>query len=109
MRRAVFAYADRVMSENVKIRQLRKRAKPNGTTAIIGKHRERGARRTKQSVIRDAVEDRAHTVLPNPEPNVAAAEIVAIKIAAVLDVIHCRSVQIGAAAHEQWHRLRDRL
>ena len=37
------------------------------------------------------------------------AGVVAGEIAAVLDVIQCRSMQIGAAADEQRHRLRDRL
>jgi len=32
-----------------------------------------------------------------------------IEIAAVLDVIHCRAVQIGTAADKQRHRLRNRL
>ena len=45
----------------------------------------------------------------NAEADVTPAEIIAVKIAAVLDIIHGRSVQIGAAAHQQRHRLSDRL
>ena len=45
----------------------------------------------------------------NTEANVASAWILAREIAAILDVIHGRSVQIGAAAHQQRHRLRDWL
>ena len=60
-------------------------------------------------MIRDAVENRAHPMLANTESDVAPARIVPREIAAVLDVVHRRSVQIGAAAHEQRHRLRDRL
>ena len=60
-------------------------------------------------MIRDAVQDRAHAVFTNPEADVSPTGIIPVKIAAVLDVIHRRSVQIGAAAHQQRHRLRDRL
>ena len=109
MGRAVFADADRVVSENVDVGKLGQRAEPNGSAAVIGKHREGRTRSAEQPVIRDAIENRAHAVLANAEPDVAAAGIVAIKIAAVLDVIHCRSMQVGAAAHEQRHRLRNRL
>ena len=48
-------------------------------------------------------------MLTNAETDVTAGEIVAIKITAILDVIHCRSVKIGAATHNQRHRLRDWL
>ncbi len=48
-------------------------------------------------------------MLANAEVNVATFWIVAREIAAVLDVVQRRSVQIGAAAHEQGHRLRNRL
>src|SRR5262245_62361047 len=98
MRRPVFAHADRLVGKNINVRKLRQSAEPNGSTAIVGKHHERSARCTEQPVIRDSVEDGAHAVLAYPETNVAPAEIVAIKIAPVLDVIHCRSVQISAAA-----------
>ena len=60
-------------------------------------------------MIRNPVQDRAHAVLANAEVNVATFRIVPREIAAVLDVVQCRSMQIGAAAHEQGHRLRDRL
>ena len=60
-------------------------------------------------MIRDAVENCAHAVLANTKPNVASAGIIAVKITAVLDVIHSRSVQISAAAHQHRHGLGDRL
>src|ERR1043166_97657 len=103
MRGAVLADADRVVGKNVKIGKLRECAEPNSSAAIIGKHHERSARCTEQPVIRNAVEDGAHAVLAYPKTNIAPCEIVAIKIATVLDVIHCRSVQIGAAADQQRH------
>ena len=54
-------------------------------------------------MVRDAVEDRAHPVFANAETDVAPAGIITIEIAAVLDVIHSRTVQIGTAADQQRH------
>ena len=45
----------------------------------------------------------------NAEADVTPARVVAIEIAAAVDVVHCRSVQIGTATHEQRHRLRNGL
>ena len=44
-----------------------------------------------------------------PNRDVAAARVVAGEIAAALDVVQRRAVQIGAAADEKRHRLRKRL
>src|ERR1700745_1244010 len=96
----VFTDTDRVVSENVSIGKLRQRGEPNGRAAIIGKDSKGRAGCAEQSVIRDAVENRTHPVFANAEADVATARVIAIEIAAVLDVIHCRSVQIGAAAHQ---------
>src|SRR6266481_6762869 len=109
MGRAIFADADRVVSKNVNVWKLRQRGEPNGSTTIIGKHQEGRARSAEQPMIRDAVEDGTHAVLANAETDVSSAEIIAIKIAAVLDVIHGRTVQIGTAADQQRHRLCDWL
>ena len=106
---AVFANSDRVMGKDVNIGKLRQGAQPNGGAAIIGEDHKRCARCAEQSVIRDAIQNRAHPMFANAEPKVAAAGIVAREIATVLNVVHCRSVQIGAAAHEQRHCFRDRL
>src|SRR5437899_13016891 len=95
---AVLTDADRVVRKNVNIGKLRQCAKPNGSTAIVGKHHDCCARCAKKSVIRDAVEDRAHPMFANAEADVAAARSVPPEIAAVLAVIRCRSVQLDAAA-----------
>src|SRR5712692_7855120 len=100
MRRSIFADADRVMRENVDVRQPRECAQSNRRAAIIGENGKRGARGAKKSVIRNTVENRAHAVLANAEANVAALWIVARKVLAILDVVQCRSVQVGAATHE---------
>src|SRR6266516_8008334 len=106
---AVLTDADRVVRKNVNVGKLRQCAKPNGSTAIVGKHHECCARCAKKSVIRDAVEDRAHPMFANAEADVAAAKSVPREVAAILDIIHFRAVEISAAAHQQWNRLRDRL
>ena len=51
-------------------------------------------------MLRDAVEDRSHAVLPDAETNVPSREIVAIEITAVLNVVHRRTVQVGATTGE---------
>ena len=88
------------MCENVSIGKLRERGEPNGSAAIIGKYRECCAGRAEQPVIRDAIENCAHPMFANTESDVASARVIAIKIATVVDVIHRRAVQIGAAAHQ---------
>src|SRR5215471_20985620 len=103
MRRAVLADADRVVGKNVNVGKPCECAESNSSAAIIGKDQERRTRSAEQPMIRDAVEDRAHAVLANAETDVAASEIVAIEITTILDVVHCRSVEIGAATHEQRH------
>ena len=103
MRRAVLADADRVVGKNVNVGKLRECAEPNSSAAIIGEHQEGCARSAEQPMIRNAVKNGAHAVLANAETEVASAEIIAIEIAAVLDVIHCRTVQIGTAADQQRH------
>src|SRR5438094_7066229 len=109
MRRTVLTNADRVVSKNVNIGKLRQRGQSNGSTAIIGKHHEGRTRCAKQSVIRYAIQDCAHPMLANAEADVTATRSVPREIAAVLNVVHCRSVQIGAAADQQRHCLRDWL
>ena len=89
---AVFTDADRVVSENIGIGKLRQRGQPNGSAAIIGKNHERRARCAKEPVIRDAVENCAHSMFANAESDVASAGIIAIKITSAIDVVHCRSV-----------------
>ena len=109
MGRAVFADADRVVRENVDVRQFRERGEPNRGAAIIGENKKGRAGGAKNAVIRNAVHDRAHAVFANSEMDVAAVRIVAGEILAVLDVIQGRAVKIGAAADEKRHRLRERL
>src|SRR5437879_5605702 len=100
MGRAVLADADRVASKNVNVWKLRQRCEPNGSAAIVGEHQEGRARSAEQSMIRDTIENRAHPMFANTEPNVATGGSVPREIAAVLDVIHGRSIEIGAAAHQ---------
>src|SRR5262245_11112953 len=94
---AVLAHADRVVGKNVNIGELCECAEPNSSAAIIGKHQEGRTRSAEQPMVRNAVKNRAHAVLANAETDVASPEIIAIEIAAVLDVIHGRTVQVGTA------------
>src|SRR5438128_12094505 len=98
---AVLTDADRVVRKNVNVGKLRQCAKPNGSTAIVGKHQECCARCAKKSVIGDAVEDREHTMFATAEADLASASSVPRLVAAILDVIHWRPVAISATSHPQ--------
>src|SRR6202040_3891310 len=81
----------------------------NRRATVIGEDQKRRARRPENSVIGNSVHNRAHAVLANTEADVAAARRFAGEIAAVLDVVQCRSVQIRTAANQNRHRPRDWL
>ena len=51
MRRAVFAHPDRVVGENVNVRQSRERGEPDRSAAIIGEDEKRRARSAEKAVI----------------------------------------------------------
>src|ERR1700693_6262622 len=98
MRRSVFADANRIVGENVNVRELGQRGQTDRWTAVIGKDKKRRTRCPEDSMIRNSVHDRAHAVFANTEMDVAAGWSVAGEIAAVLDVIQRRAVEIGTAA-----------
>src|SRR5438093_7050090 len=109
MGRAVFTNSDGVVRKYVDVWQTRKCAESNRSAAIVSKNHKRRAGRAKHSMIRNAVQDRAHAVLANSEANIATTWTIAGEIATILDVIQGRSMQIGAAADEQRHGLYDPL
>ena len=109
MGRSVFPHSDRVVSENVNVRQLRQRGESDGRSCVIRKNEKSCAGRAKDPVIRDAVHDCAHAMLPNPETDVPAGGVVAGEITSAFDVIHGRPVEIGTSADQIRHRLRDWL
>ncbi len=109
VRRAIFADADGVVGEDVDVGQLRERGEPDRRAAVIREDEKRGAGGAEDSVVTDAVHDRAHAVLADAEVDVPALAVVAREIFAAFDVVQGRAVQIGAAADEKRHRLRERL
>src|SRR5438874_12765661 len=105
MRRTVLTDANRIVREDVDVGQTSKRTKANRSAAIIGKDEKRRARGAENSVIRNAVHDRAHAVLANTKMDIAAFRSLTREIPAVLDVIQCRSLPIRAAPPGQALRL----
>src|SRR5258705_11083855 len=95
---AVFADTNRIVREDIDVRQSRQRGQPNGGPAIISEDKKRRAGCTEHSVIGNAVHNGAHAVFANAEANVTALRRLARKIARVLDVVQGRSMQMGAAA-----------
>src|ERR1700716_1302542 len=98
MRRAILTDADGIVGEDVNVRQPGERGEPDGWAAIVRENKKRRARSAEDTMIADAVHDRAHAVFANAEVNVTARIVVAGEIAATLDVVEGRTVQIGAAA-----------
>ena len=81
--------------------------------AVVGEHQEGPAARAEDPVQRDAVENGAHAVLADPEPDVAPVapgriEVVVPRLE-IADVVQRRPVQIGAAADEQRNLRGERL
>ena len=109
MGRTVFADANRIVSENVYVRQLRERRETDRGPAVIGENQKRRSRRAENSVIGNAVHDRAHGVFANSEMNVATCRRFPGKIVPILDVVQGRPMKIGAAADEKRHCLGERL
>ena len=71
MRRPVFANADRVVRENVNVRQLRERRESDRRATIIGENKKCRAGSAKNAVIRNPIHDRAHAMFANAEVNIA--------------------------------------
>src|SRR5438045_9775798 len=88
MSRTVFSYADRVVRENVNVRQSRQRRQPNRGSGVIGKNKKGRARAPEKSMIGNAVQDCAHPMLTNTNTNVAAALIDTTATVALYDLIH---------------------
>ncbi len=63
----VLAEADRVVGPDVDDRRLHQRGQPDRRAHVVGEHQERAAVGPGRAVQRDAVEDRAHGVLADPE------------------------------------------
>ena len=97
------------MRENVNVRQSRQRCESNRGPGIIGENKKGRTRGPENTVVGHAVQDCAHPMLADTETDVAAARIVTSEIAALLDVIHGRAIEIGAATDQIRHRFRDRL
>ena len=106
---AVFADADRVVGENVNVGQPRQCGQANRRPRVIGKNKEGRARSPENSVIGDAIQNRAHSMLANAKTDIAAPRIIASEIAAFVDVVHRRTVKIRASANQIGHRFSDGL
>src|SRR6266851_2130590 len=109
MGRAIFAEADRVMRKDVDDVQAHQRGEPNRRPTIVCEDHEARAERNQTAVQRDAVEDRAHPVLADAEMEIAADVIVALEIAAVLQVGEGRLVEVRGAAEQARYALPDNL
>jgi hypothetical protein len=110
MGRAVFTDANRVVREDVDDRDLHQRTQANGGARIITEDQEPGSVRA-QLRERQAVQHRAHRMLPHAEVQVAPGGLCRAEVArAVERQSRLRGWrQIGGAAHEPRHARRDRV
>src|SRR5713101_7450157 len=109
MRRAVFTDANRIVRENKNYLQTHYRGEPDRRAAIVSKDHEAGSIWNKTAVQREAVENRAHRMLANPEMEVPARIIVPLEITALLDIGKGRFVEIRRPAEQPADPLRDNL
>ena len=103
--RTILADTDRVVRENVSHRQTRQRRKADRPAKVIGKHQEGRATRAEQSVVSNAIANRAHRMLANAKPNVATQGILGGKITTVLDVIFGGTKKVRTAGDHLRHGL----
>ena len=76
---------------------------------VIGEDQEGRAAGAEEAVVGDAIADRAHGVLADAEPDVAAERVGFGEIAAVLEVVLGGAEEVGAAGDELRHGLGDRV
>src|ERR1700674_2550213 len=88
--------------------QFHQRGEPNRRPRVVGKAQEARSIRDETAVQRDTVKDRAHAVLANSEMWIAALELAALEISAVLDVGKGRLIEIGRAAEQVPYFFRNR-
>jgi hypothetical protein len=79
MRRTIFANADRVVREDVDVRQLRERGEPDRRPAVIREDHKRRAGRAEDAVIADTIQNGAHPVLTDAEADVPAVVLSRVK------------------------------
>ena len=72
VRRAVLAQSDGVVRPDVDHVESAERRQPDGAAHVVAERQERADIWNEPAVIRDAVADAAHRVLPDAEPEVAA-------------------------------------
>ena len=104
MGRAILAYTDRVVCEDVDDGKLGKRGQTDRRTRVIAKDEECRSARPKNTVIGKPVENATHGVLAYAEEQVAPTAILRVKIPAVLYVVERRPMEVGAAGDDERHR-----
>src|SRR5580700_4630026 len=109
VRGTVLADADRIVREDEDNVNAHQRREPNRRPAVVGEDEETRTERDESTVEGDPVQDRTHRMLTDAEVEIASTIVVAGEVAAVLDVGEGRFVEVGRAAEEVPHTLRDHL
>lgn len=86
---AVFTNADGVVRENIGDRQFGQSGDTDARAAVVSKDEEGGAASEEETVVGDAVADRAHGVLADAKPDVAAGAVAGGEVATAGDVVLC--------------------
>ena len=95
MSRSILAHSNGIVCEDIGHRQLGKTRNTNRRTKIISEDEEGRSTSAEETVVGDAIADRAHRMLANTEPNIAPLRSRSGIIATVLEVVLGRSVEVG--------------
>mmetsp|Transcript_10183 Transcript_10183/g.28581 ORF Transcript_10183/g.28581 Transcript_10183/m.28581 type:complete len:741 (+) Transcript_10183:131-2353(+) len=110
---SILTYTDGVMGEDVRdAAELGEAGNTDGGAEVVGEDKEGGAGGPEESVVGEAVEDGAHGVLADTEVEVLSGvglvEAGAV-VAAVVDVVAARAVEIGRSRDVLGNELGDLL
>ena len=105
MGRAVLADSDGIVGENEGRRQLGQRGEADRRADVIGEDAEGRTAGAEDTVVGDAVADRAHGVLADAEPDITAERVLGGEIALAGEIVFRGTEEIGAAGEELRHGL----
>ena len=103
--RSIFSHSNRVVSQDVGHRKLRKPGDPDRRTKVVCKDAEGRSAYTEEAVVSNTVTDSAHSVLANAKPDIAARWITSSKIPLFFEIILSRPKEIGRTSDHRRHRL----
>src|ERR1700722_17586802 len=109
MSRTIFPNSDGIVGKNIDHRQFGEACQTNRRPTIVCEYQEGRTRRFENAMIGNSVQNGAHPVFANSEPDIPTAAILGIEVFVTLYVVQGGAVQIGAASDDQRQGLSNRL